>query len=421
MSTLSRRAIIAAASSSALVGCRKKSHDGRAVARLWFCYGGNNRVVLLDLVNKFNKLQGAAVVEPVFQGDYFESLAKLRTAIAAGVPPTFSHVLGEVIPYLSTAGVLEPLDDYPGARRLDFVKQLAQHGAFENGDKHPMVALPFNRSTPIMYTRQDMMDDYRLKAPRTWDELLFAAKRLYRNESDGGLRWGFEVPIDWWFWLAMVGQAGGRVIEPDGRITLGGDAGVRALQFWQSLVHEHKVMRPPPGRDFNAWDAANTDFLAGRAGITWTSTAYLRYIEKNARFRVVTCPLPGDVRRSVPTGGTFFVMLKDVPQAEKIAAWSFLKWMCEPEQTIEWATRTGYLPVTNAAVNRLRNQGYYDKHPNDWVAYEQLDHADPWPWSTTLFRIERDIVNPRLEEAILTNRNAKDALRDAREEAGTPS
>ncbi len=418
--TVSRRALIAGLGSSALLACKKKAIGGRQVARLWFCYGGNNRVVLLDLVNKFNELQSKAFVEPVFQGDYFESLAKLRTAIAAGVPPTFSHVLGEVIPYLSTAGVLEPLDDYPGARNLDFVKALAQHGAFENGDKHAMVALPFNRSTPIMYTRKDMMDEYRLRAPQTWDELLSAAKRLYRSKQDG-LRWGFEVPIDWWFWLAMVGQAGGRVIEPSGRITLGGDAGVKALKFWQSLVHEHKVMRPPPGRDFNAWDAANTDFLAGRAGITWTSTAYLRYIEKNAKFPVVTCPLPGDVKRSVPTGGTFFVMLKDVPQAEKVAAWSFLKWMCEPEQTIEWATRTGYLPVTNTAINRLRESGYYDKHPNDWVAYEQLEHADPWPWSTTLFRIERDIVNPQLEDAILTNRSAVDTLREAREEAEEPS
>ncbi len=417
---VSRRALIGGLGAGAFLGCRKRVIDGRQVARLWFCYGGNNRIALLDLVNKFNGQQSKALIEPVFQGDYFESLAKLRTAIAAGVPPTFSHVLGEVIPYLSTAGVLEPLDDYPGAQDLDLVKPLAQGGAFVDGDKHPMIALPFNRSTPIMYTRRDMMDAHKLKAPQTWDELLSAAKRLYRNERDG-LRWGFEVPIDWWFWLAMVGQAGGRVIEPDGRITLGGDAGVKALKFWQSLVHEHKVMRPPPGRDFNAWNAANDDFLAGRAAITWTSTAYLRVIEKNASFPVVTCPLPGDVKRSVPTGGTFFVMLKEVPQVEKIAAWSFLKWMCEPEQTIEWATRTGYLPVTNAAVNRLRNQGYYEKHPNDWVAYEQLQHADPWPWSTTLFRIERDIVNPRLEQAILTNRNAEDTLRDARAEAEEPS
>jgi sn-glycerol 3-phosphate transport system substrate-binding protein len=157
--------------------------------------------------------------------------------------------------------------------------------------------------------------------------------------------------------------------------------------------------------------------LAGRSAIICTSTAFLRYLEENARFPVVAAPLPRDVRASVPTGGTFFVVMRRAPTAEKLAAWEFLRWMCAPEQTIAWATRTGYLPVSRGAVAALSARGYYAEHPNDRVALDQLKDAQPWPWAPNLFRIERDVVEPKLEDAVLSNRDAHVALDEARLEA----
>jgi len=398
-------------------GCRRASRDGgRVVATLWFSYGGKNREVLLELVERFNASQPRVLVKATFQGDYFEALAKLRTAIAANAAPTFSHVVGEVLPYLARADVLEPLDAYEGAHALPLIPELAQGGSYTGGERAPLVAVPFNRSTPIMYLHGGVLEgELEGHVPATWDELAAAAARLTRRE--GSVRWGYEVPIGWWFWVAMVGQAGGRVCEPDGTPTLGGAAGEKALRFWQRLVHVDRVMRPPPGRDYNAWQATNQDFLAGRVAITWTSTAFLRYLEENARFPVVAAPLPRDVRASVPTGGTLFVVLRGAPPEEKQAAWEFLRWMCEDEQTIAWATRTGYLPVTTSAVARLDAQGYYREHPNDRVALDQLRWADPWPWAPNLFRVQRDVIEPKLEEAVLTNRDAGAVLAEARAEA----
>jgi sn-glycerol 3-phosphate transport system substrate-binding protein len=142
---------------------------------------------------------------------------------------------------------------------------------------------------------------------------------------------------------------------------------VRALDLWQTLTHRDRVMRPPLGRDYNAWNVGTQDFLSGRAAILWSSTAFLRYIEENARFRVKVAPIPRDLRHAVPTGGTFFVLLRAAEERAKRAAWQFLRWMTEREQTIEWATSTGYLPVTRAAVAELIRTGYYDAHPNDKV------------------------------------------------------
>jgi sn-glycerol 3-phosphate transport system substrate-binding protein len=180
-------------------------------------------------------------------------------------------------------------------------------------------------------------------------------------------------------------------------------------------------MRPPPGRDYQAWQSSNESFLQGRIAMMWSSTAFVRYLENNAKFPVVAAPLPRDVRASVPTGGTMFVLMKSAPGEEIQGAWDFVLWMSSVEQTIEWSTRTGYMPVTGNAVYELEKRGWYGKHPNDRVAYDQLAAAQPWPWAPDLFRIERDVVEPSLEEAVLTGADAHALMDAAREEAARPA
>ncbi len=402
----SRRSFLAAAAltaTTAAFGCADARSRGRNPVSLWFSYGGKNREVLERLVLRFNESQDDHSVNAIFQGDYFEALAKLRTAIAARAAPALSHVVGEVVPYLSDAGVLEPLDDFPGARGLDVIPELGQEKSWIGGGNRPLVALPFNRSTPIAYLNGEVLARSGLAVPTTWQELTELARALTVRRADRVERWGFECPISWWFWAALVGQAGGQIVESDGRVTLGGEAGVRALELWRDLVDRDRTMKPPPGRDYNAWEATNQDFLAGRAAMIWTSTAFLKYLEENARFPVVAAPLPRDRRAAVPTGGTHFVVLRAAPREAKLGAWAFLRFMLAPEQTIDWATSTGYMPVTRRAVRRLEEQGYYQRHPNDRVAYDQLSVAFAWPWSRDLFRLQREIVQPRLESAILSH------------------
>ena len=389
---------------------------GRTKVSLWFSYGGTNRQVLEGLVRRFNQRQTRDYVQAVYQGDYFEGLAKLRTAIAAQCAPALSHVVGEVVPYLARAEVLEPLAGYPGLSELDVIPELGQERSWRNGGAQPLVALPFNRSTPIAYLNGDLFTKARLGAPHTWQELARTAEQL----TVPGARYGFGCPINWWFWVALVGQAGGTIIAPNGRVSLGDEAGVAALRFWQDLVNR-RLMKPPPGRDYNAWEQCNQDFLAGRAAMIWSSTAFLKYLEAHAPFPVVAAALPRQVRFAVPTGGTFWVVLRSAPSAEKAAAARFLRFMHEPEQVIEWSTRTGYIPVTRSAVRELRQRGHYRAHPNDAVALDQLSVAEPWPWSVDLFRLQREIVQPRLESAVVEGRDAALLLSEARALALEPT
>jgi sn-glycerol 3-phosphate transport system substrate-binding protein len=179
------------------------------------------------------------------------------------------------------------------------------------------------------------------------------------------------------------------------------------------LVRE-RVMKPPPGRDYNAWEQLSQDFLSGRVAMMWSSTAFVRYLEETADFPILALALPRSVRASVPTGGTHFVLLKSAASELKQAAWSFVRFMLEADEAAYWSSETGYLPVTTGAVQKLEASGFYAKHPSYRVALDQLAVAEPWPWSRGLFRIQREIVQPRLEAAVLEGQSPERALTEAR-------
>ena len=235
-----------AASLVAPVACgraaRPEVRDGRVVVTFWYAYGDLVRKVLLDLVARYNASQSRVLVEAVHQGDYFECLAKLRTAIAAGAAPDAlaRRLRGRPVPRArrSPRGARR----LRGRARFAFVPALAQGGTFDGGDGEPLVAIPFNRSTPIAFPNARMLAEARVAPPRTWDELVDVARALTRRaERRRRCAGASRCPISWWYWVAMVGQAGGRLVEPDGRMSLGGEAGERAVRFWQRLVHDERV------------------------------------------------------------------------------------------------------------------------------------------------------------------------------------
>ncbi len=397
-------------------GCRDRE-EARATASFWYSYGGQNRQTLERLVDRFNARSARSRVRDVFQGDYYEGLAKLRLAVAAKAAPSVTHVIAEAIPYLVEAEVLEPLSGYPGASAIKPIGALGQSGTWLGGAERELWCLPFNRSTPIAYLDADVFEAKGLSSPETWEELRDTARALTVVQGSRTTRYGFECPISWWFWTALVYQAGGRLIEPDGTISLGGEPGIRALALWQTMVHRDRSMKPPPGRDASANEMVNSDFLSGRAPMIWNSTAFVKYLEDNAVFRVVAAPLPSGMRPGVPTGGTFFVLMADAPEKAKLAGWEFVRFMLETEQVIDWSTSTGYLPTTDVAASELQRRGFYDRHPNYRVALEQLPMTEPWPWSRDLFEIEREVLEPLIERAVLESTNAATLLNGARRQA----
>jgi sn-glycerol 3-phosphate transport system substrate-binding protein len=107
------------------------------------------------------------------------------------------------------------------------------------------------------------------------------------------------------------------------------------------------------------------------------------------------------------------VLLKSAPRELKQAAWRFVQFMLRADSAAFWSSETGYLPVTTDAAQLLETSGFYAQHPNHRVALEQLAVAQPWPWSKSLFRIQREVVQPALEAAVLEQREPARAMTEA--------
>ena len=208
-----------------VVRCQDDARD-RPRARFWYAYGGKNREVLERLLGRFHRESASSFIDATFQGDYFEALAKLRTAIAARAAPALSHVVGEVVPYLAEAGVLEPLDGYdgasiarsssPGSRSPKQLRGRRQ----ETARRAPVQSLDADH-----VPEQAMLERAGVAPPTDWDELRAAAKKLTVRRAGRHAVWGFECPIAWWFWVALVGvrRAASWSTTP-GRLTLGGES-----------------------------------------------------------------------------------------------------------------------------------------------------------------------------------------------------
>ena len=149
----------------------------------------------------------------------------------------------------------------------------------------------------------------------------------------------------------------------------------------------------------------------------YTSTAFLNYMTENAKFKLGTAFLPGKVKQAVPTGGTFFVIARDAPPAQKEAGWAFIKWMTEPAQTISLSKATGYMPIRTSAVNSPEMQAFYKQNPNYKTAIDQLKTAQRFPYTPALIEIQREVIQPNLEAAVLGIKTSAEIMQAAEAKA----
>lgn len=400
-------------------GAGSAAAQGPIVAQFSYSFGGKNREVTEAHIKKFNESQSKYRIEGTFQGDYFQALAKIRAAAATKTAPAVFHVIGEAMPQLWQSGLfenLEPCAKGPNGTKLDdFLPGQTQHTYFDYLGKPaaPLFALPFFRSTPILYYNADMLQSKGVPVPATWGELRDAAAKLTVREGNEVKVYGFEAPIDWWFWYALLHEAGGSLLTPDGKKAAFREKGTEALEFWVDLVNKDKTMKRPPGKDYNAWEVTNTDFVNQRVAMIYTSTAFLNYMTEYVKFKLGTAFLPAKVKQAVPTGGTFFVIARDAPAPQKEAGWAFIKWMTEPAQTISLSKATGYMPIRVSAVNSPEMQDFYRQNPNYKTAIDQLKTAQRFPFSPGLIEIQREVIQPNLEAAVLGIKTSAEIMQAA--------
>mgnify|MGYP001445126269 CR=1 FL=1 len=364
----------------------------------WYPYSGVAGETVEELVRRFNASQNDVVVKAVFQGDYYENHAKVLAAIPAGNQPDVTIVEIASIGAFAQPGALEDLTPYVERDKVDLNDYWPglMLNSYWNGK---LVALPFFRSTPIMYMNVTMLKEAGLdpSGPKTWEELREYARALTVKEK----RWGFTTPIDIWFYEALVFQSGGSILSDDGtRVLFHSPEGVAPVKFWKEMIEEG-IMKFPPGEKYNAWQVADTDFFNQQVGLMFQSTGGLagRLRQAEGKFELGTAFLPKNKEYGVPTGGANIVILSKSDKKE--AAWTFVKWITSTEQTAFASMQTGYLPTSKSAAETPEMKKWFEEMPQFKVALDQLAYARPRPM-VPAYKEMQELIMTELQRAVIS-------------------
>jgi sn-glycerol 3-phosphate transport system substrate-binding protein len=141
---------------------------------------------------------------------------------------------------------------------------------------------------------------------------------------------------------------------------------------------------------------------------------------KDFEFGVGMLPYYDDIagapQNSIIGGASLWVLQGHEPEEYKGVA-QFFTYLSSPEVQADWHQVTGYLPITMAAYDLSKEQGFYEKNPGTDTSIKQITLNPPTPNSKGLrfgnFVQIRDVINEELEAIWNGDKTAQQGLDDA--------
>jgi sn-glycerol 3-phosphate transport system substrate-binding protein len=163
-------------------------------------------------------------------------------------------------------------------------------------------------------------------------------------------------------------------------------------------------------------------FINEKCAMWLNSSAYYGGIKKQARFAFGQAMLPYnpeliDAPQNSIIGGATLWTLKGRDMKDYKGVAMFMNYLASPEVQAWWHQETGYVPITRAAWELSKKQGFYQDNPGTDTAIRQLNLNTPTPNSRGVrfgnFVQVRDIINDELEAVWNGSKTAADAMEDA--------
>lgn len=379
----------------------------------WHAMSRSRCEKLNELVNRFNSKNPGIVVKAKFIGaanpklgnDYNALYGKILEYLARGNPPDVSQVYENWTTQLIEIGALTPVQNFVGgadgltAQQIkDFVPVFKDANTFPNANgKQVLYTLPFNKSIYVLYYNKDIFQRLGIAAPRTWQELRTAAKKVSETGVTG-LAFVPNVDIFGHYLYAHNGE-----YVTNDRVAFDTDTGVRDLEFWVELVHGDRSSLPTV-------DARNL-FETGKAGMYIETTSRIGGFEKAGLNFGVTA-IPRGEKSAYQFAGTNLAIFSHSSPAKQAAAWKFMRYLTSTDVTTEWAIATGYLPVRESAINSPTYRQYIARHPEYSVGIDALDKAMVQP-RVPAWESIRCILDDAMYEALSRKYQPKDAIHKA--------
>lgn len=291
-------------------------------------------------------------------------------------------------------------------------------------------SMPWNSSSTLLYANSAMLEAAGLDAPpETWADVQAACEAVMG--MDGAPSACVTWPNHGWFFEQSIAQQGGLLANNDnGRAARADEVLVDSpemlafVDYWKALADAGYYNYTGVQRD---WEGTYNAFIAGEVAFILTSsgdgTALVRDGQE-AGFEVLAAPMPynGDVEYAGNLiGGATLWLVNGLEETAQDGALAFMQFLNNPENAADWHVETNYIPITNAAVALLEEEGHFEKFPYARVAIDQLARADGSPAAAGAllggFVQIRDIVTQAMEDVLVNGEDPADRFAAAGEEA----
>ena len=392
----------------------------------WHAMSGQLGKQVEKLAADFNASQSEYRIVPTYKGSYTETVTAAIFAFRSRSQPAIVQV-NEIATatMMAARGAIYPVfdlmrDQSEGFAPSAYLPAVAGYYADVSGN---MLSFPFNASTPILYYNKDMFRSAGLDpdvVPKTWLEVGAAAKRLRAAGAPCGLT------TSWPSWVNVENFSAFHNLPIATRAN--GFGGLDAqLVFNNPIVIRH-IAQLAEWQATKIFDysgrgqSAEPRFQKGECGIFIGSSGTRADIKANSNFEVGYGMMPyypdvqGAPQNSIIGGATLWV-LRDRSRTEYAGVAKFFSFLSRPEVQASWHQNTGYLPITRAAFDLSRTQGFYDRNPGAAISIEEVTLKPPTDYSKGVrlgsFVLVRDVIEEELEQVFAGKRSAQTALDNA--------
>lgn len=391
----------------------------------WHAMGGELGTKLEEIVAGYNASQTEYHVTPVFKGTYPETMTAAIAAFRANEQPHIVQVFevgtGTMMAAKGATYPVYQLMKDTGAA-FDPNAFLPQVVGYYTDTEGNMLSMPFNSSTPILYYNKDVFEKAGLDrntAPKTWEEVEAFSKKIMES---GAAKCGFTT--GWISWVQLenfsawhnqpIGSKSNGFGGMDSEFTVNGPLQVRHwenLKKWQD-AGLFQYGGPGGGAD------APPKFYSQECAIYMNSSASRAGVLLNAKdFEVGFGMLPHyadtQPQNSIIGGATLWVLQGHDAEEYKGVA-DFFTYLSSAEVQADWHQYSGYLPITQAAYELSKGQGYYDANPGSDVGIKQITLNAPTENSKGLrfgnYVQVRDVIDQEFQELLSGTKNAQQAL-----------
>lgn len=385
-----------------------ESSDETVEVTIWHAMNGPHQDALTKLTDDFNDSQEKYLVIEENQGDYNTLNQSIIAGGASGTLPTMGQLTPGNSPTLAEDGILAPIDDVLTGEdgfteeQLDDIYEGFLASSVYNGSTY---AIPFSKAARVMYYNQDLLDEYDVEVPETWDQVIELGELMTENNDDA-VAMGFENGIEMEY-ETMARQNGSEFITEDLETDIDGAESVEALELFMDMIDKGYARTAGEDGYFSG------PFGRGESALYIGSSAGLPHVEPVAEENDVnwsTAELPTIKGNKLTLfAGNDIGVFTSASEEEKQAAIAYLSFLLEPEQSAEWAMSTGYLPISESALAADSYQDFLEENPAAVAASEELEYGISSPIFVG-YAEYRNVLLDTLEEVVINGMDIQEAL-----------